>query len=648
MVVAFHAGLPVPGGFVGVDVFFVISGFVITSMLQREWASTGIIRFRQFYLKRFKRLIPALALMVAVVVIASALILSLGLSQIVAQTGIGAILLSANFVIALTTGEYFDPAAEMNPLLNTWSLSVEEQFYLIFPAFIAFGWYLARRAEILSKVPYILIGGITVVSFGFCLVGSSGWGDGRSAEMIFGFYSPFARVWEFAVGALLALALTKSTLLLSSRVLTVTGTVGMGMLAASLWLISETTIFPGPWTLLPVTGTLLLLLAGTRDNPVSSALGTRPLVQIGNWSYSIYLWHWPFIVFAVYLWPASPYVVLLAVALSFIPALASYHWVEEPIRTFPSLGPKRWTALIGATVALPIALGAGLWIAAQNSWWSAKVQEFQDSSIRDAASRAGCTGRLPLSQALDACTWNSDASGSPIYLLGDSNAYHFSETFITAAEQIDRPLVISAAAACPFVDIFFIDTRGHWDDARCRTYVQESIRFLENSEPGIVVISNSSIYWDSAEFEVGLSPEIMTAETSPKVVIFQTGIHRTIKALKEAGHQVVIVQTVPYWEGDAFWEPSRCSVLTIVSEGCVGQQLLVKAQEGQGVIREAIKRTSERTGATIWDPGIEICPEGICTTQSNGFVRYRDGSHISVAQAILLGPAVARLLTKIP
>src|SRR5262245_6874528 len=144
MVVSFPAGLPVPGGFVGVDVFFVISGFVIAGMLGREWRTTGRIRFGQFYLRRFKRLTPALALMVAVTMIISVAVLSpLGIQQTAAKTGIGAMLLVANAVIAKTTGGYFDAHAETNPLLHTWTLSVEEQFYLAFPALIALGWYIA-------------------------------------------------------------------------------------------------------------------------------------------------------------------------------------------------------------------------------------------------------------------------------------------------------------------------------------------------------------------------------------------------------------------------------------------------------------------------------------------------------------------------
>jgi peptidoglycan/LPS O-acetylase OafA/YrhL len=134
VVVAFHAGLNVPGGFTGVDIFFVISGFVITAMLAREWQSTGTLRFRTFYARRFRRLTPALAVLVLVVVVISALIQSpLGAQQITAETGIGALFLAANIVIANNTGGYFDATAAANPLLNTWSLSVEEQFYLIWP-----------------------------------------------------------------------------------------------------------------------------------------------------------------------------------------------------------------------------------------------------------------------------------------------------------------------------------------------------------------------------------------------------------------------------------------------------------------------------------------------------------------------------------
>jgi peptidoglycan/LPS O-acetylase OafA/YrhL len=368
MVVAFHAGLPVPGGFVGVDVFFVISGFVITAMLHREWLNHGCIRFRNFYMKRFKRLAPALALVVAVTMIFSAIILSpFGTQTNSARTGIGAMLSIANFVIARITGGYFDPAAETNPLLNTWSLSVEEQFYLIFPAVLVLGWVLAKRTTRLSGAPFLLISVIAILSFGLTLAQTFGQ-TFLGSEILLGFYSPFARAWEFAVGALLAIALTKITFSITAQIMSVVGTVGIGLLAASLWLIDGSRSSPGPWTLLPVTGTLLLLLAGTCENRVSRTLSTKPLVKIGDWSYSIYLWHWPFIVFSIYLWPYSPYAAIIAAVVSLAPALASYYWLEQPIRQRVIKTRIQNTKLIAAVMIPPLALAALVGVTAKYYW----------------------------------------------------------------------------------------------------------------------------------------------------------------------------------------------------------------------------------------------------------------------------------------
>lgn len=366
VVVGFHAGLPVPGGFVGVDVFFVISGFVITAMLHREWLATGRIRFKRFYLRRFKRLTPALALLVSVTVVLSFAVLSpLGSQQAASQTGLGAMLLTANFVIVRITGAYFDAPAETNPLLNTWSLSVEEQFYLIFPAILALGWMVARGRRRLGWSPLIVVAGVAAVSFALAILDSRGL-TFRGSDTILGFYSPIDRAWEFALGALLALALPRFKSL-SYKVLAFLGILGLGLLVLSLILINGDTPFPGLWTLLPVSATLLLLLAGTNSmTPNARLLSTRPMVAVGDWSYSIYLWHWPFIVFAVYLWPGIWWVALIAAAVSFIPALASYRWVEQPVRILPSVSRRKSAALVGAVLIPPLALSAITWWAADN------------------------------------------------------------------------------------------------------------------------------------------------------------------------------------------------------------------------------------------------------------------------------------------
>lgn len=365
MVVAFHAGLPVPGGFVGVDVFFVISGFVITGMLHREWQSKGRIAFGAFYRRRFQRLAPALALLLLLTSIASSLVLSpLGPQQRAAETAIGAMLMGANLVIAGATGGYFDAAAETNPLLNTWSLSVEEQFYLGFPALLALGWLIARRRPRLRSAPIAIVGLVAGVSFLLADIGSGGY----PASDLLGFYSPVTRAWEFALGALLALA--GAGLAVRSRGLAFgAGLLGAGMLVASLWLFSADTRFPGIWTLLPVLGTVLLIHCGTgASSGVTRALAARPMALIGDRSYSIYLWHWPLVVFATLLWPETPYAPLGAALLSLAPALASYRWVEQPIRTLPALPRARMAALVGAVVVPPLLVAVTVSAVATKVW----------------------------------------------------------------------------------------------------------------------------------------------------------------------------------------------------------------------------------------------------------------------------------------
>jgi peptidoglycan/LPS O-acetylase OafA/YrhL len=457
MVVAFHAGLPVHGGFVGVDVFFVISGFVITGLLQREWAAAERVRFGAFYVRRFKRLTPALALMVGSTAVASALFLSpLGPQQTVAKTAVGAMLLTANRAIAATTGGYFDPPAASNPLLNTWTLSVEEQFYLAFPALLALGWFLRSRSRRFKRSPAIIVGLVAALSFSLAFYGSSGYFR-PTGSWLLGFYSPLTRAWEFAVGALLALALTARKPTFRPRSLALyLGVLGASLLAASLRLIDGNTPFPGPWTLLPVAGTLLLLLAGTDDsNIVTRALALRPMVKIGDWSYSIYLWHWPLIVFATLLWPASSNAILLAAVLSFAPALASYRWLEQPIRALAGLTRPRLATLITAVVLSPILVAGAMGAVATHYWTprydSGDIPIAHDGDIGETAWHRyvsdtfyPCTPKAIRARALKwdgilRCQQSKPGPLVSVAIIGDSHAEHL---FLGLADDLHGENVV--------------------------------------------------------------------------------------------------------------------------------------------------------------------------------------------------------------
>ena len=380
LVVAFHAHLPVPGGFVGVDVFFVISGFVITAMLMREWVANRALSFRRFYFRRFLRLTPALALTVTVVALVSLVLQNpFGAQQTTARTGLGAMLLSANFVIGHGAGDYFSADTTSNPLLNTWSLSVEEQFYLIFPALLAFGWFLGipkgRHAKQLSRRPaVILVSLIAIGSFALSMLWTYGSPLLPGLTSFFGgpesfaFYSPFTRAWEFAIGALLALRITRL------RPTSTASSMGLGIVGAALIVISALAIhesfpFPGALAIVPVLGTALVLLAGSSETVgVNKALATRPMVAIGDASYSWYLWHWPVIVFAALLFPRNPTILIVAAVVSIAPALLSYRFVEQPIRKLRPRSKPRALAIVVPTVAIPLALCLALLAGANSSW----------------------------------------------------------------------------------------------------------------------------------------------------------------------------------------------------------------------------------------------------------------------------------------
>lgn len=650
MVILFHAGLPVPGGFVGVDVFFVISGFVITAMLHREWLRVGRIRFREFYVRRFKRLTPALALMVSVVVVTSAVILSpIGGQAPVVRTALGAMLISANFVAAQSGGGYFDVSAESNPLLNTWSLSVEEQFYLVFPALLAAGWYVGQRRVRMRLGPIPLVIGVTFLSLALALAGSMGL-TFPGSDLLLGFYSPFARAWEFAAGALLALLLVRRALP-NSRAASAFGYVGLILLAASLWLIDDTTPFPGVWALLPVAGTLLLLASGTCEATAPTRLlSTRPMVKVGDWSYSMYLWHWPFIVFAGLIFPGNSVVLIVAAALSMAPALASYRWVETPLRSAALTSNGRRIAMVGAFLVLPIVLAGALGVASRKDLWipsafTTTIAAFNEThrphaAWEDCLSTATMMGPSGTLRDWGSCMWNSRSSGVPLYLVGDSNAGMFTEALEGVAAELDSPLTLDSAAACPLIDWYLSGASSLTSAATiCREHVDGTLGALDEAKPGVVVIANSDLYVWSGGNLVGTGPEALASDREEKTRIWEARLRKTIERVQSRGHKVVIVQPIHRFEGPYSWTPSVCTVVQIAREDCEASMPLSYVQSQQLPTRMAVDRLADEMGLEVVDVRPHLCEGQICATRKrDGSVLYADPAHISVPMSLSLTP----------
>jgi peptidoglycan/LPS O-acetylase OafA/YrhL len=352
LVLLFHAGLAgVGGGFVGVDVFFVLSGFLITGILVRERERTGRISLRAFYARRARRILPAGAVFIALTLIASAVVLDPLRLTDVARDGVAAALSIPNIRFALNAMDYFQSASPPSPLLHYWSLGVEEQFYLLWPAMLMLAMRLPRHRLAASLLLVTIVVGSYVAAFYL---------TGASAQ--WAFYSLPARAWQLALGGLVAVMPSQR---LPQRALSIISWVGLIAVVVAAVTVDPATPYPGLVALLPTLGAAAVVLGGDRPWSVGIVLAMRPLRFLGRISYSLYLAHWPILVL-----PAAnlaigeqlPFEARGALALVSIGvACASYRWIERPFLSgMPSamrLG--RTLAAAGATIVAIVIVAAG-------------------------------------------------------------------------------------------------------------------------------------------------------------------------------------------------------------------------------------------------------------------------------------------------
>ncbi|MEU4655694.1 acyltransferase family protein [Streptomyces sp. NPDC023723] len=660
LVVLSHAGVAgVEGGYVGVDVFFVISGFLITSLLLREPAATGRVSLPAFYARRALRLLPAAVLVIAVTLAGSRLFLSPTRFAEYAGDALGSALYAVNFRLAAAGTDYLAQTGPPSPFQHFWSLAVEEQFYVVWPLLLLLG---ARLVGGRRRPLAVGLGVLCAGSFLFGVVATE-----TSAPWAY-FASP-ARGWELGAGALLALCAPRLERLPAAVAapLSWLGLAGIGL--AALW-YDDTTPFPGGYALLPVLGAALVLAAGCAPARPGAGrlLGCRPLVRIGGLSYGWYLWHWPLLVIA----PAAlgrtdgtagPFLALTLCAVALALAWLTLRLVENPVRFHRALTgrPRRGLALGAAlsagtaalaltAAALPPAIGAGppapelaralatapdpgarlgaLLAAAPGVLpgnLSPALPEVR--SARSALYRDGCHADYAATRATP-CGYGDPAGARTVVLFGDSHAAQWFPALERLATARGWKLVSLTKASCKTAEVTIVS--GGDPYTACDRWRADAIARIGALRPDLVVVSSS---------EAG-DPVRPAADRARQ---WTTGYAGTFRRLGAFGTRVVSLLDTPWPMGD----PVDCAAAN-------AEQLHACADRLPDAVRDTVRRAAVRaaaaaTGVRVVDPAPWLCDArtGRCPVVVGDTAVYRDDSHLSEGYARALTPVLGDALGRV-
>lgn len=658
LVVLYHVGLPIPGGFVGVDIFFVISGFVIMGLLMREWDAKGRIHFTRFYSRRIRRLLPALTVVVLATILASFLLGSPfdRQQEVTALTGMGALLMAANAVIFFNSGQYFATPPTNNPLLNTWSLSVEEQFYIVFPFIVVLLLIAGTRSRKRTGsngdseriMLFLGLGLLAIASFVLSVGMTYGFIQGRFSDPDwFAFYSSPTRAWEFAAGALVFLAFgyqSKVQRPVLGATLVLLGTTGMIL---SAFVISESSSFPGYIAALPALAAAATLAGGSLSKSWSSKiLATAPLARLGNVSYSWYLWHWPLIAFAVLLFGESLSISLIAALAALVLAVGTLRTIENPIRFRTRLVTVRSYVIALTCIALVAAASSALYFGARANWWNSDLRSMNEQvSDIHLWQEFGCDTPTPLGKRGPDCVWNSDASGTPIYLLGDSMAGMLSEGTLEAGRSMGSPVFPGALGACPFIDATLI--LDGQVDSDCRKFVQESLYWLNSeAQPGYILLASSFGYttMGGAQLQKGLRKP--SSSVNAKTANYLLALGDTVRMLSAAGHKVHVVLPTPGFpqtlNASWFWYPSQCSTIEALTsiESCGMSRSLTAVRAETAQLEADVDKLVRANGGVPLQIRDFLCTAEQCQTNLGAEWLFLDGTHITVRASEALFPRI--------
>ncbi|WP_324650871.1 acyltransferase family protein [Georgenia sp. H159] len=659
LVLGYHAGVPLlSGGYVGVDVFFVISGFLITGLTVRELEQTGRLSLRGFYARRARRLLPATAVVFTAVTVLTLVALPVTRWREIAGDVAASAVYLVNWRLADRSIDYLASGSAASPLQHFWSLAIEEQFYIVWPVLIVALFWRWRRGSMTRR---LLVGLLAIA------LPSLVWSVHLTATNPgAAYFVTTTRLWEMAIGALLAVLAVHTERIRRAVRITLgwAGLVAIGYAAVSF---DAGTAFPGAAALVPTLGAAAVLLAGTGDGRGElRALTAAPMQHVGALSYSLYLWHWPLLVAATAVWGEDDGALglptaLAVVAASGVPAWLTYRLVERPFHRSGRLRVP-WRAAVLATACIGVGLAGAALLTHQ--------ADRRSTPAAEEAPGAAALGADPAEDAVEpveevteltpslvdapedvadvygdrchqnqrraevaSCVYGDASSATVVALVGDSHAAHWQPALEVLAEANGWRLETYTKSGCLFGDTTVWNENSDEPYASCTAWQATLLDQLTTQLPDAVVFS-------SGPYRVPADGAPLTPEESLPTVT--EAVAANWRALEDAGVDVLTIADTPWWDEDV---PECVAEHPDDLGECAVSRQDATARSGAAMQRAAAALVPE---ADLMDVTEFICPLEECVPVVGGVLTYSDSHHLTATYSRTLAPriedAVARLL----
>jgi peptidoglycan/LPS O-acetylase OafA/YrhL len=648
LVLACHAAIPwAKGGFIGVDVFYVLSGFLITGLVVREIEKTGKVSIRNFYARRAKRLLPMAALVLVFIAIGTLFVFSLARQVEIGGDIFAAALYFVNWHFIIQGVDYFAAADGIHsPVQHYWSLSVEEQFYVVWPLLLLSAGILATKFKrrlkgiiLLITVPVAIASLIYSIHF-------------TQVNPEAAFFSTVARAWQLAFGAVLAMVLPKK-IDMPGWLATVIGAAAVGVLLWATYTMSASTPFPGSNGLYPVLATIALLIVGASGTGVTTwILSTRPFQYVGNISYSWYLWHWPFVVFALGIFDNLTWKwLVVATLLSWIPTQISHTLLEDPVRRAKilKLRPNR-ALLIGGGCSL-VAAAFGLWlgsnrinvdIISQDQVAGAAVVKNGHVPLVDSVEKIkpnplharedrgqmyadGCLLLGPRTESGD-CVYGDPDGETTVILFGDSHSMMYMPALDAIGKEKGWKITGLSRGNCVIAQVKL--------SKYCDEWRQNSLERIKEEHPDLVVVATST----QAVYSLTLHGKKLSRKASEPELV--KGMKKTFRDLKRDANKVVLIRDQAQAPRKP-WLPHECVAENLDNlKTCAFKP---KRHPDLGFDVDA----AEATGTQIIDPMPILCSDGRCPAVIGNALVYRDSYHVSATYMVTMAPWLEKELAKL-